>query len=268
MLSAFLALAWLVWGAGTADAAPAGPGSGPGAVPIKEVPLPVAPPAQTAAALARTAVAVLNQAPAAVATVADTAAPVLTETAPVLTAAAPVLNPAADVIDQASGVLPVSLPVPPVVPPRVPLAPTTGNEARPATAPATAPATPPDAALPKQAAAGLGQRTAGPGDTAAQLPVDAAAVRALPAADEYLAPSSPPAAPQDPEKLPWLSALQGPAGSSSSGPGAGPGGGGAQAAGDAAGFWNPLAASRSAPVPDMAHAPAAGPSFDPGSSPD
>lgn len=325
MLSAFLALAWLVWGAGTADAAPVHPGSGSGAVvlldlglpqpgpalpdggsaatsvathqilpvatramptlsslpgtsrtgSINEVPLPAAPPAKVVAAVAGTADAVLNEAPAAVATVAASAAPVLTSAAPVLTIAAPVLTNAAPVLTIAapvlapgSGALPFPLPVSAVLPVPAPLPPATGTAERPTTHQTSRPAIAPEAAASKQATAAPGRRTAGPGPSAALLPVNAGAVRAFPAVDGHLAPSSQSGAPLDPNKPLLPSAPQGPSGSSPSGPGAGPGAGGADAAGDTAGIWNPLDARRAAPAADTAQAPAAGPSFDPGSSPD
>jgi hypothetical protein len=329
MLAAILALICLVWGAGTADAAPSGPASGPAAVvltdpglpqhdpapprdkasaaappvthplqavsgralprvsglpsksstgPIKDVPLPVAPPPGVIKAPAVSADPVVNHAPA-VATVAASVAPVVDQVAPVLTRAAPVIHQAVKAIDSASGVVPVpvqlpvpavvpvpvQLPVPAVVPVPVQLPDTSGKIVTPSARPAAAPATHRRAARPQPASAGVAQKAAVSGPGLAQLDVNAPALGAESAVAGYFEPSFDAEATLDAEVLLWLSAAQGSSGSSSSSI-SGPGGG--QAAGDAAGLWDPWEASSSAQAPDLAQAPATSPSFDPGSSPD
>jgi hypothetical protein len=268
LLSGLFALAWLIWGAGTADAAPTDPGSGlgPGPVILREDGRPEPGPAASLR-LADTLVpaAPLEEATAvaAEAGMADVvfavAASALTTVA---TSATPVLAEAAVVIDPVSDALPVTLPGSLVLP-TTPLTEITDQRAGQNTGPAPAPA----AAALSLATAGGAQRTAGPELTPAQPRVSATTVPAVPAmqpAAEYLASPSPSDAPPNPEDLLWLSALQGPSGSASSGPG----GGGAQAAGEAAGFWKSWHAPRGARTPDVAQAPATPPSFDPGSSPD
>ncbi|SFU10883.1 hypothetical protein [Arthrobacter sp. ov118] len=350
MLAAFLVLICLVWGAGSADAAPSGPASGPTAVdlpdlalpqhepgsprdkaaaaappvthplqtvsaralptvsrlpgtsstgPIKDVPLPVTPPAGVIAAPAVSAGAVVSQAPPAVATVVGSVAPVVNPVAPVLTRGAPVIHRAVEGIDSAGAVpvqlpapkvapVPVQLPVPAVVPvpdqlpvpavvpvpdqlpvPAVVPVPdqlpdTSGNVITPGARPAAAPATHAGAARPQPASAGPAPKAAVSGPGLAQLRVNAPALGAVSAVAGYSAPSSDPEPLLDAEVRLWLSAAQGSAGSSTSGPGSG----GAQAAGDAAGLWHPWDARSSAQAPDLAQAPATSPSFDPGSSPD
>jgi hypothetical protein len=313
LLSGLFALAWLIWGAGTADAAPAGSGSGLVSGPVvllQDGLLEPGPAARGAAALlgtadprgsaTRVAAAPLERASAAVvvqppkpvasgphasftgrskevplpvalapkvaAAAAGRAAVGFTEAATPLPTA---LASAAQLVDQVADAVPV---LPRAVGlPSTPLTETTGqtdgqNPGR-ANSPAAA-ALPREAAAapPREATAGGGRGTAGLALTPAQFLVSvlaATAVREIQPAD-YLAPSAPPYAPPDTEKLLWLSALQGHAGSAS----AGTGGGGAEAAGEAGGFWNPWHAPRGARMPDTAHVPAATPSFDPGSSPD
>ncbi|HET6241779.1 MAG TPA: hypothetical protein VFD99_07310, partial [Arthrobacter sp.] len=214
----------------------------------KEVPLPVAlAPKVAAAAAGRAAVG-------------------FTEAATPLPTA---LASAAQLVDQVADAVPV-LPRAvgrPTIPPTETTGQTDGQNPGRANSPAAA-APPREAAAapPREATAGGDRGTAGPALTPAQLLVSvlaATAVREIQPAD-YLAPSAPPYAPPDTEKLLWLSALQGHSGSAS----AGTGGGGAEAAGEAGGFWNPWHAPRGARMPDAAHVPAATPSFDPGSSPD
>jgi hypothetical protein len=307
LLSGLFALAWLIWGAGTADAAPAGSGSGLVSGPVVLLqdgllePGPVArgaaallgtaDPRGAAAALERASAAVVVQppkpvaapekpvasgphasftgrskevplpvalAPKVAAAAAGRAAVGFTETATPLPTA---LASAAQLVDQVADAVPV-LPRAvgrPTIPPTETSGQTDGQNPGRANSPAAA-------APPREATAGGDRGTAGPALTPAQLLVSvlaATAVREIQPAD-YLAPSAPPYAPPDTEKLLWLSALQGHAGSAS----AGTGGGGAEAAGEAGGFWNPWHAPRGARMPDAAHVPAATPSFDPGSSPD
>ncbi|MEY9776318.1 hypothetical protein ABH915_001926 [Arthrobacter sp. MW3 TE3886] len=275
--------------------------------PIKDVPLPAAPPAGVIAAPSVSADPVVNQAPPAVATVATRVAPVVNQVAPVLTHAAPVIHQAVEVIDSASGAVPVQLPLPEIAPIPVTLAlpeiapvpvqtlplpvqlplpeiapvpvqlplpeiapiPVTlpdssGKVVTPSARPAAAPATHARAARPQPASAGPAPKAAVSGPGLAQLRFNAPALGALSAVAVYFAPSSGPEATLDAEVLLWQAAAQGSSGSSTSGLG----GGGAQAAGDAAGLWNPWEARSSAQAPDLAQAPVTSPSFDPGSSPD
>jgi hypothetical protein len=348
MLAAIVALICLVWGAGTADAAPSGPASGSTAVvqphpglpqhdpaspsdkasaaatqvthplqtvsgralptvsglpgtsstgPVKDLPLPVAPPAGVIAAPTVSADPVVNQKPPAAATVAASVAPVVNQDAPVLRRGAPVIHQAAKVLDSVSGAVPVPaplpvpavvpvpvqlpvpgvvpipvpitavqpapLPVPAVVAVPVPLPDTSGKVATPSTRSVASPATHLRGARPQPASAGLAPKAAVSGPGLAQLRFNAPALAALSAVAGYFAPSSEPEATLDAEVLLWLSAAQGSSGSSTSGAG-----GGGQTAGDAARLWNPWDARSCAPAPDLAQAPATSPSFDPGSSPD
>ena len=297
LLSGLFALAWLIWGAGTADAAPAGSGlvSGPvvllhddllepgpaargaaargAAAPLERAsaavavqpPKPVAAPEKAVASGPHASFTGRSKevplpvalAPEAAAAAAGRAAVGFTEAATPLTA----LASAAQLVDHVADAVPV---LPRAVGlPSTPLTETTGQTDGQNPGRANSPAA---AAPPREATAGVDRGNAGPALTPAQLLVSvlaATTVREIQPAD-YLAPSAPPYAPPDTEDLLWLSALQGHSGSAS----AGTGGGGAEAAGEAGGFWNLWHAPRGALMPDAAHGPAATPSFDPGSSPD
>ena len=187
--------------------------------------------------------------------------PVQLPAPPVVPVPVPVQLPAPQVVPVP---VPVQLPAPQVVPVPVQLPDTSGKVVTQSARPAAAPATHAHAARPQPASAGPTPKVAVSGPGLAQLRANAPALGALSAVAGYFAPSSDPEATLGAEVLLWLSAAQGSSGSSISGPG----GGGAQAAGDAAGLWNPWEARSSAQAPDLAQAPATSPSFDPGSSPD
>jgi hypothetical protein len=90
------------------------------------------------------------------------------------------------------------------------------------------------------------------------------AVRALAATIGYVVSAAPaPATGPDPEEALRFAALY-----SQSGSATGSGSAGSEASADVAAFWNPLHDARGALMPDAAQVLAAGPSFDPGSSPD
>ena len=91
------------------------------------------------------------------------------------------------------------------------------------------------------------------------------ALRALAATVGYVVSAAPtPVNAPEPEPGFRFAALQNQSGSAS----AGTGSAGAEASADVAAFWNILHDARSGLMPDAALIPAAGPSFDPGSSPD
>jgi len=283
LLSGLLAVAWLLWGAGAADAAPADPAAGPGSAPVALPSDELLEPGRAAPlrpADTRGPAALLEAAAATVALppqplTAPAAATALTKVGssaiPVLSSATPVFTEAAGVIGRAAGAVPVGLHGPVVLPP-TPLTETSGQTAGQDAGRAHAPAA---AARPLENRAAGAQQAAGAVPPPAQLLVRAPAAPAAPVLPAALtapmqpaaghpAPSAPPEAPQNTEKVLWLSAPHSHPGPASSGSGSG----GAQAAGEAAGFWHPWHAPMGARMPDVPQIAAASPSFDPGSSPD
>lgn len=89
------------------------------------------------------------------------------------------------------------------------------------------------------------------------------ALRALAATIDYVVSAAPAPTGPDPEEALRFAALH-----SQSGSTGGSGSAGSEASADVAGFWNPMHDDRGALMPDAAQVLAAGPSFDPGSSPD
>jgi hypothetical protein len=283
LLSGLLAVAWLLWGAGAADAAPADPAAGLGSAPVVLPSDELLEPGRAAplrpsdtrgpAALLEAAAATVALPPQPL--TAPEAATALTRVGssaiPVLSSAIPVFTEAAAVIGRVAGAVPVELHGPIVLPP-TPLTETSGQTAGQDAGRAHAPAA---AARPLENRAAGAQQTAGAVPPPVQLLVRAPAAPAAPVlpvaltapmqpAAGHPAPSAPPDAPQNTENVLWLSALQSHPGPASSGSGSG----GAQAAGEAAGFWNPWHAPMGARMPDVSQTAAASPSFDPGSSPD
>ncbi|HET6268559.1 MAG TPA: hypothetical protein VFE00_00575 [Arthrobacter sp.] len=273
-------MAWLLWGAGAADAAPADPAAGLGSAPLvlpsdellepgRAAPLRPSDTRGPAALLeAAAATVALPPQPLTAPEAATALMKVGSSAIPVLSSATPVFTEAAAVVGRVAGAVPVELHGPVVLPP-TPLTETSGQTAGQDAGRAHAPAA---AARPLENRAAGAQQAAGAVPPPAQLLARAPAAPVLPAALSapmqpaagHPAPSAPPDAPQNTENVLWLSALQSHPGPASSGSGSG----GAQAAGEAAGFWNPWHAPMGARMSDVPQTAAASPSFDPGSSPD
>ena len=101
--------------------------------------------------------------------------------------------------------------------------------------------------------------------SSAEFLANTQALRTMATAVGYVASAAPaPATAPEPEQWFRFGALQSQSGSAA----AGTGSAGAEASADVAAFWNTRHDARSGLMPDAALNPAAGPSFDPGSSPD
>jgi hypothetical protein len=293
LLAALVALTWLIWGAGTANAAPADPNplvlpstqvlleesdasalEGTAASlttvvtdPPPAVPRPVAAvplPATSTATVLDNVDAVISEPTEVVATVSGQASPVLTETVDVVRS----------VVDSVAPSLPgtqiPAVPLPAVALPSVPLPllePATPGTARkpasaqPAVVAEQAPvdATPPD--LRNMAGA---QQSARRGFSPQQIVSNASSLRALAVTAGHVVSSPPPPSAPHPGELLRLAVLHSQSGSASSGSGSA----GAGASADVAGFWSPLQDGSGARMPNAAQVLAESPSFDPGSSPD
>lgn len=339
LLAALLAVAWLVWAAGSANAASDGlnPPDGIGqpansllqettsaaaladplttdaadvtAVPqvtsqvpatvsdpagstpipaIQDVPVPVAAVPSPVSGATATVVDIvgpaLSQTTDVLTTAVDSAASVGTETVndAVMDTANDVVNDAADAVVSVVDSLPPALPgitlptVPgPIVPPQVPVQlPAPGGHGH---SPATGV---PPSGFTREPAGGIDASA----QTASAQPVRKAAastqtvrravspleflanthaVRALAATIDYVVSAAPAPTGPDPEEALRFAALHSLSGSTS-----GSGSAGSEASADVAAFWNPMHDDRGALMPDAAQVLAAGPSFDPGSSPD
>jgi hypothetical protein len=248
---------------------------------IQDVPVPVAavpfPVSGTAATLVDAVDSPLSQTTDVVTTTVDSAASVATDTVTdtVNDTVADAVDTVVPVVDSLSPALPgvplptVSLPTVPV--PAVPLPtlpvrlPEPGFTKEPAATEGNGIAASAQAASAQTVrnAAGLTQpvrRAISPLDFLANTH----ALRALVATIGYVVSAAPaPATGPDPEEALRFAALY-----SQSGSATGSGSAGSEASADVAAFWNPLHDARGALMPDAAQVLAAGPSFDPGSSPD
>lgn len=299
VIAALLCAAWMVWSAGTANAASDDPDTlGTPVVTIQDVPVPVAavplPVSDTAATVVDVVDPVVSGTTEVVANVADTAAPPAADIpltdSPLVDTVSATLTGTADgvvsVVDSLAPALPdvtvppvplPALPVPalPEVPlPDVPVQlPETAAPGRPAGT-----AVPPSAVL-SQAAEPVSVEAVSPASQVRPAEVSTAplqvrgavsplqflantqAMRALAATIGYVV-SAAPAPAQDAELR-----FAGPQNQSGSGS-TGTGSAGAEASADVAGFWNLLHDAGRCLAPDAALVRAASPSFDPGSSPD
>jgi len=300
LMALLAALAWLVWGAGTATASSLVPDAGdllePAASPLLSEPVPEPPVVASAGETAAATVASLTDpATATINTLAAPAAPLVAATVGTVTGLAPGLPdlplvqaplplPLTDVLplpDQLPPLLPEPLPAPPLplplpdllpvpVPPQLPGIPPLTTPA-PGAVPTAAPSLPASDAA--SSAAGLSPVPAGTVAAAADVPARSNTLRfGFTAAQDLAGSASPPdimASPSGPDDgTDNPGRLDPPAATNAAGSANSGSAGGSQGAADLSGSWPAFPTAASGPNLSGAETLPAGPSFDPGSSPD